>query len=73
MGLCETCVHWDRNYVSKDLRYAIGSTYGICQCPKLCEKAASDDSDDQLVYPYDEGGYFPVGPKFGCIHHKEKV
>jgi hypothetical protein len=30
------------------------------------------EEKDMLVYPYLEGGWFWVGPLFGCVHFKKK-
>lgn len=26
------------------------------------------DCEDSLIYPCNEGGFFWVGPEFGCVH-----
>jgi hypothetical protein len=31
------------------------------------------NKEDQLVYSYQEGGSFWVGPKFGCVHHENRT
>lgn len=57
MSYCETC-----KYRNED---------GWCEHPKLREERYGDleTEDDELVYSYYEGGWFWVGPKFGCVHH----
>ncbi len=32
-----------------------------------------ENKEDQLVYSYQEGGSFWVGPKFGCVHHESRT
>lgn len=57
MSYCETC-----KYRNED---------GWCEHPKLREERYGnlETEDDELVYSYYEGGWFWVGPKFGCVHH----
>ncbi len=47
----------------------------FCTNEKLTEYGNFDDValDDMLIYPYNEGCYFEVGPNFGCVHHDEIV
>lgn len=46
---------------------------GYCDSGKLVESFDEDcDSDDQMVYSYQEGGAFKVQDYFGCVHFKEK-
>lgn len=56
MSTCGTCAH---RVVS-----------GLCSHPKLQESYGppSKEDDDALVYSYQEGGTFWVGPNFGCVH-----
>ena len=58
MSYCETC-----KYRNED---------GWCGHPKLRQERYGniEMEDDELVYPNNyEGGWFWVGPKFGCMHH----
>jgi hypothetical protein len=59
MNFCETCEY--RN------------AEGICGSNKIMEDLAANyeaiESQDMMIYPYQEGGKFWVGPKFGCVHH----
>ena len=57
MSYCETCKYRNEN--------------GCCEHPKLREEryGTLETEDDELVYSYYEGGWFWVGPKFGCVHH----
>jgi hypothetical protein len=56
-------------------RYTVDSTHelaynddkGGCENPKLHDKRYSR-ARDELAYSYDEGGWFEVGPDFGCVH-----
>jgi len=50
------------------------SDSGLCTSGKMVEYGDSDGccTDDMLVYPYNEGGSFWVGPYFGCVHHVPK-
>jgi hypothetical protein len=42
----------------------------VCGHPKLTEPGSCDRSaTDELIYSYDECGYFETGPDFGCVHH----
>ena len=52
---------------------------GYCLHPKICEgggyvggERERPENQDQMIYDYDEGGSFWVGPNFGCVHFKEK-
>ena len=49
---------------------------GVCTNPKLREPMGGpkegENWDDYLVYSYDEGGSFHVGPMFGCVHWKAR-
>lgn len=45
------------------------SPSGHCQNDtKIFENNDRERTNDQLVYAYDEGGYFLVGDNFGCVH-----
>lgn len=49
---------------------------GECTNEKLHEQdvySFKRPEEDHLVYSYDEGGKFWVGPKFGCIHWRVKL
>ena len=46
---------------------------GLCESDKIQEDYGHEDTTDMLVYPYLEGGYFEVGPKFGCVHFLENT
>lgn len=63
MQLCKTCAHWREGD-----RRAIGYGGGVCRNPKITEDYGQR-TDDMLVYPYNEGGWFWTGPDFGCVHH----
>jgi hypothetical protein len=73
MGHCVTCIYWNLTMVPPTRRYAVFQGYGVCESRKFVENAAAKREMDELVYPYDEGGFFITGPNFGCVHHKEKV
>jgi hypothetical protein len=32
----------------------------------------NEENIDKLIYSFDDGGSFQVGPNFGCIHHEVK-
>lgn len=65
MNTCDTCKWWiHHGYVS-----LIGNNHRVCENPKIQE---SNTGDDEMGYPYDEGGYMSTGPNFGCIHHEPK-
>lgn len=62
---CATCIHRD--------------SHGFCTNPKLHEQSHVSDklphdseTNDELIYSYQEGGSFWVGPKFGCVHYSKK-
>ena len=59
MEQCESCKFRDKS--------------GRCQSEKLQEDYGHSDEKkiDMLIYDYNEGGGFWVGPKFGCVHHEE--
>ncbi len=44
---------------------------GHCISDKLVERdlGLSEKKVDMLVYDYEEGGGFWVGPRFGCVHY----
>jgi len=67
MNYCETCAFW------KLEKYPTINARNVCSCQKLCECSEEEAfADDALTYSYDESGSFYPGPKFGCVHHKEK-
>jgi hypothetical protein len=67
---CETCKHRDSTATPAS---PCLHNYRVCNNGnKLLEGHGWDDNDDSLIYAYDEGGCFYVGPKFGCVHHEEK-
>lgn len=57
MERCKTCTKRDER--------------GRCKSEKLDEDygQSEDKKIDMLIYDYNEGGGFWVGPEFGCIHH----
>ena len=57
MERCKTCTKRDKK--------------GRCQSEKLDEDYGQNDDTkkDMLIYDYNEGGGFWVGPEFGCVHH----
>lgn len=59
MKTCRTCKHRDER--------------GDCNCEKLAEDhyQSEEAKADMLIYDYNEGGGFWVGPNFGCVHHIE--
>ena len=69
MKHCETCTHWD------DITQSFDEKGQIRKCVNY-EKINDDIysyEPDGLYYSYQEGGTFHTGPKFGCVHHKEKA
>jgi len=54
----------------KDCKFNKG---GDCVSEKIGERSGDDDTDDQLIYSYDEGGGFEVGDYFGCVHFESRV
>lgn len=46
---------------------------GYCTSPKITEDCghSEEESRDMLLHTYHEGGYFWVGPDFGCVHHEK--
>ena len=46
----------------------------VCTNDNLTEGYGGSDNetDDMLVYSFQEGGWFSVGENFGCVHHEEK-
>ena len=68
MNYCETCVFWKKE------QERLGSTHEACLHSKLCEAYDAEAfAADALTYSYQEGGCFYPGPKFGCVHHKERI
>jgi hypothetical protein len=41
-----------------------------CTHDKIMEDHGYDELVDQLIYDYNEGGGFKVGPLFGCVHFR---
>lgn len=72
---CETCCHWAPFYVAfHNAAHASGDKKagGLCMSGKMTEDVTGEYTPDMLVYPYAKGGYFWVGPKFGCVHYEKK-
>ena len=68
MKNCETCKHW------ADITQSFDEKGQIRKCGNY-EKINDDiynSEPDGLYYLYQDGGTFYTGPKFGCVHHKEK-
>lgn len=71
MGKCKACKYWN-----KETNYMLSENQGICDSDKLSEdnhELRDKNTDDMLIYPYDEGGCFVTGKDFGCVHHAEIV
>ena len=66
MKHCETCIHW----ADRELPY--NKVVRECGNERLSDDY-HDAEPDGLYYSYQEGGTFFTGPKFGCVHHKEKA
>ena len=56
MNYCENCI-WRIN--EKCTNSKIQEDYSFLD----------EEKEDMMLYSYTEGGYFWVGPKFGCVHH----
>ena len=71
MKHCETCACWENEQKPRfeGDSFAIGR---FCTSLKLSEYVFGEYKPDMLIYDYNEGGLFWVGPKFGCVHHEEK-
>lgn len=64
MKYCENCEYYNPN------------TEGhVCQCPKMVYGyyGVKPTEDNGMLVEDDECWGFVPGPKFGCIHHKEKA
>lgn len=75
MNHCKTCKHWNtyKDEFPRSLREDGHASGGICKSDKLTEEYSFRYyTNDRLVYPYSEGGYFWTGHNFGCVHHEEK-
>ena len=46
---------------------------GYCKNKKIRETDSCKDKDDELVYIYNEDGFFLVGVNFGCVHFRRKL
>jgi len=69
MKTCKTCSFWHQIPSGRK-----EDALMVCGCPKLTEPGFCDSElTDQLIYSYDEGGYFETGPDFGCVHHSDKT
>ena len=68
MNTCDTC-GWLVKQTNPNFLRGI-----FCECPKICESGGDCAGDnDSLRYSFSEGGGFKPGPKFGCVHHKERI
>ena len=70
MKYCETCGLWKKAEVLSDASDD-KKAGGYCHSEKIMEDE-NEFEPDTLVYDYNEGGGFWTGPKFGCVHHKER-
>ena len=70
-------VAWEKRYC-RDCAWRDDN--GKCRCDKLREREWWDasgfdekpENSDCLIYSYDEGGSFWVGPDFGCVHWRRR-
>ena len=69
MKHCETCIHWD----DKVETWLTKRQVRECKNHEKLMEGFGDAVPDGLCYSYEEGGTFYTGPKFGCVHHKEKA
>jgi len=69
MNHCKTCKHWAPAPDTLNGRTDAGAG-GYCCSDKITENYGRYQRD-ALVYEYNEGGEFWVGPEFGCVHHEE--
>ena len=69
-GFCETCQYRSEHEHCTNIK--LGEDFYV--------SLTDDEKNDMLIYPYFDGsgrrlydgGWFWVGPKFGCVHHKGK-
>ena len=68
MSTCQTCTYWsDRAPFDRPQNHVLRH----CKNEKLTD-CLYKNAEDELVYGYQEDGGFYTGPKFGCVHHKER-
>ena len=75
MNYCKTCKHWEKVVPREGRHYVKGYVEGgYCENEgKIIEGEPYDEHpQDVMIYSYQEGGYFWVGPNFGCVHHEPK-
>jgi len=61
MNKCNTCKSW---------KLLENTKFNVCTNRHLYELQSSEAApDEDLVYPYQEDGYFKTGKNFGCVHH----
>ena len=61
---CKDCKFWDMKH-----EYTNG---GYCMNESIREDTGKEFCENELVYSYEEGGFFWTGAKFGCVNFKEK-
>lgn len=62
---CKDCKY------KEEVKHHVRSGY-ICSNDKaIDEDYGQEDMTAMLIYPYQEGGSFYVGPKFGCVHFEQ--
>lgn len=76
MNTCKTCAHWADLEITSPIQtirnYVWNEGNHRCSCPHLKEETGSGTRTDELVYSYEECGWFETGPDFGCVHHLER-
>lgn len=64
MNRCKDCGFWQETK-------SCGRTVMECTSDKIYE-GSDTPGEDELVYPYYEGGRFYPGPEFGCVNWKKR-
>jgi hypothetical protein len=50
-----------------------GDAYYHCaNLSAMAEDVGQEDTEAMLIYSYNEGGLFYVGPMFGCVHFEKR-
>jgi hypothetical protein len=65
MSTCKTCKFRNINKECTNNKFVEDADYE--------NEFNNNKTNDRLVYPYEEGGYFRVEDNFGCIHYSKRL
>ena len=74
MITCDKCLHWTKGGIRGAEFLDSSSAFGCCDNPKFVLDHSENMTDlDGVLIEDHEGWGFVTGPKFGCIHAKERL